>query len=155
MEVCIATGGRFSDHQTTWQDERPPVRGMLLVRDKEDLVERINHRAEGSLAEEGLDEVRSALRSPMSETASRIIGLKEVDAFVRGKVSRVECLEQIRLATCRYAKRQMTWFRGETFAEVVNLTPCKDIHACARIVAGRVNEALSENGSTRDKPSKP
>ncbi len=151
LEVCITTGGCFSDHQTTWQIDRPPVRGVLLVRDKDDLSGRINRRSEDSLIEESLDEARAAMRAPLSETAARIIGLKDVEAFLQGEISRAECLERIRLATRRYAKRQMTWFRGETFAEVVNLTTCQNIRACARMIAERVGGALVENSSTRDK----
>ena len=141
VEVCIVTGGRFSDHQTTWQADRPPVRGMLLVRDKEDLAQRIKRRAEGLLEAEGLDEVRSAAAAPVSGTAAGIIGWREVNAFLAGQTSRSECLEQVQRATRRYAKRQMTWFRGELFDETVNLTACDEVRACARTIADRIGAA--------------
>ena len=152
VEVCIATGGRFSDHQITWQEERPPTHGVLLVRDKEELAERISKRAEDLLTETSLDEVREAMRSPMSETASQIIGLKEVEAFIQGKIARTKCLEQIRLTTRRYAKRQMTWFRKEAFAGTIHLTPKSDLFACAKVIAASV---LGLGSSIRDKPLQP
>ena len=139
LEVCLTTGGRFSDHQTAWQTARPPVRGVFVFRDKTDLTARIDLRAGGLVDDESLAEIRPALRSPLSDTASRIIGLREIGAFLAGEITAPECLEQVRNATRRYAKRQMTWFRGESFEEVINLSAHEDVHACARLLAEKMD----------------
>ena len=147
VEVCVATGGRFSYHRTAWSADRPPVHGVWLLRDTEDLMVRIRARTDRLLDEEALEEVRVARRTPMSDTASRIIGWNEVCAFLDGKMSRADCLEQIRLVTRRYAKRQMTWFRGETFAETVNLSVDPDVHARAREIAAKIGATPRDKAS--------
>ncbi len=153
VEVCILTGGRFSDHQTAWQAARPPVRGTFLVREKADLMERINRRTGSLLDEEALEEARTALRAPFSATASRIIGLREIGSLLIGELSPSECLEQVRIATRRYAKRQMTWFRGEAFDEVVNLSDGPDAQACARNIARKIDTVRQDGFSIGDNPA--
>ncbi len=153
VEVCMLTGGRFSDHQTAWQTARPPVRGVFLFREKSDLLERINRRTSKLLDEEALEEARTALRAPISATAARIIGLQEISSFLAGELTHAKCLERVQIATRRYAKRQMTWFRGETFDEVVNLSGGMDAHACARRIAQKIGTARESEFSVGDNPA--
>ena len=64
---------------------------------------------------EGLfEEVQGLLDSGLSEqcTAMQAIGYKEPAMALRGEISRGEAVELIKLGSRRYAKRQMTWFRG-------------------------------------------
>lgn len=143
VEVCITTQARFSDLQTAWRRVRPPVHGMFLFRDRGDLAERIDHRTSGLLSAEALAETRSALLTPFSDTAARIIGLKELGAFLEGRITGAGCLDSVRTATRRYAKRQMTWFRGESFDGTVNLSANVDMKACARMIADKISAAWS------------
>ncbi len=152
VEVCLATGGRFSAQRITWDKERTPVRGIFLVRDRDDLAARIDRRTNDVLSEDALEETRAALRTPMSETASRIIGLRETGSFLAGEITRAECLDRVRTATRRYAKRQMTWFRGESFESVVDLSATGDVQTLATVIAGKINDACSSPRSVGDKP---
>ena len=47
------------------------------------------------------------------DTAMQAIGYKEVAAALRGACSMEEAAEQIRQASRRYAKRQLSWLRGK------------------------------------------
>lgn len=154
LEVCMATGGRFSDHQDGWNEARPPINGVFFVRDRDDLAARIDRRARCLLDHDALEEIRTALLSPFSETASRIIGLREIGTLLAGEITRSECLERMQTATRRYAKRQMTWFRGESFDEVVNLSSGVDIEACARAIAAKIGGARVAESSVEDTGSK-
>ena len=138
VEVCMITGRRFSELQTVWKNERAPVHGLYLLREKKDLLGRIQHRVDALLEDDSLDEVRQALDSPLSDTAASIIGLTAIRALLMGDATRSACLESIQVATRRYAKRQMTWFRGESFEETVDLTAGMDTEECARFIAGKI-----------------
>ncbi len=68
------------------------------------------------MVEAGLvDEVKGLLERGFREgvTAPQAIGYKEIVAALDGRISLEEAVEQIKLATRRYAKRQRTWFRKD------------------------------------------
>ena len=46
-------------------------------------------------------------------TAPQAIGYKEIVAALDGQTSMEEAIESIKASTCRYAKRQRTWFRKD------------------------------------------
>ena len=60
------------------------------------------------------EEVRGLLSrgylSPDS-TAGQGIGYKEMVEYIQGKCTLTDAVERIKLASRRYAKRQLTWFR--------------------------------------------
>lgn len=110
IEVCVATGGRFSDHRAEWL--RPSAaRGVLLLRDKAELDRRIGARVDAMFAGGVLDEVRAGV-SP-GATAAGMIGYQSVLQVLEGKLTEEEARERIAAETRQYAKRQLTWFKRE------------------------------------------
>jgi tRNA dimethylallyltransferase len=95
--------------------------GVLLVRDRHDLYQRINERVNAMFRDGVEDEVRTL--QDIGPTAASALGLKEVRALIAGQISREECVAKIQQATRRYAKRQLTWFRHQTSFPELNLTP--------------------------------
>src|SRR6266513_1680848 len=93
----------------------------LLLRDRQDLYQRINERVNVMFRDGVEDEVRTL--QDIGPTAASALGLKEVRALIAGKISREECIAKIQQATRRYAKRQLTWFRHQTTFPQLNLTP--------------------------------
>lgn len=91
----------------------------LDFHDRENLYKRVDERVELMLRE-GLEaEVRTLYGSGMLApelTASQAIGYKEMTGYLRGECSLKEAAEAIKLASRRYAKRQLTWFRHNTDA---------------------------------------
>ena len=116
IEICEATGGSFSASRTTWQKTglRPAGNGFFLIRERSELNERISSRVDAMVPAGVLDEVRSQERTAFSNTSARIIGLRDLQAHLRGEIDLPSCLEAIKASTRRYAKRQMTWFRGHS-----------------------------------------
>jgi tRNA dimethylallyltransferase len=55
-------------------------------------------------------------------TAARAIGLREIQALIRGELTQPECEEAMIIATRQYAKRQLTWFRRQTSFPPLDLT---------------------------------
>ena len=47
----------------------------------------------------------------MYSTAAQAIGYKELISHLKGECSLAEAVEQIKISSARYAKRQLTWFR--------------------------------------------
>ena len=95
--------------------------GVLLIRDRDDLYQRINERV-NAMFREGVEEEVRALQD-IGPTAINALGLKEICALLDGQISRSECIAKIQQATRRYAKRQLTWFRHQTTFPQLNLTP--------------------------------
>jgi tRNA A37 N6-isopentenylltransferase MiaA len=51
-----------------------------------------------------------------------MIGLCEIREVLAGKKSLPQCIAEIQQATRRYAKRQLTWFRGQSIFLPLNLS---------------------------------
>ena len=87
---------------------------MLTFEDRELLRRRIDSRVD-LMMEQGLEkEVRAlydAGKLVGDSVASQAIGYKEFLPYFRGEITLAEAVEEIKNATRRYAKRQMTWFR--------------------------------------------
>ena len=95
--------------------------GVLLLRHRDDLYQRINERV-NAMFRDGVEEEVRALQD-IGQTAASALGLKEIRALIAGQISREECIAKIQRATRRYAKRQLTWFRHQTTFSQLNLTP--------------------------------
>lgn len=82
--------------------------------DTEELYRRINLRVD-IMIEQGLpEECRRLMEAGVFErsaTAAQAIGYKELFPYLRGELPLESCTETLKMATRRYAKRQMTWFR--------------------------------------------
>ena len=97
---------------------------VCLVRDREELYNRINRRVD-LLIEAGLiDEVQSL--TEMGLTAEDIsmkgIGYKEVIDYLNGETTLDDAIDTIKKNTRHYAKRQLTWFRRYDKMNVINLS---------------------------------
>ena len=61
-----------------------------------------------------IDEVRNfnSLKVNKNLSANKLIGVKEINDFLRNIISLNACKELINIKTRQYAKRQNTWARG-------------------------------------------
>ena len=94
--------------------------GMITLdfHNRDTLYERVDRRVDIMMEEGLLSEVESLWTRGLLKdgTAAQAIGYKEIVEYLEGKCSLPEAVEQIKLASRRYAKRQLTWFRHETGA---------------------------------------
>ncbi len=85
----------------------------LRFTDRALLYDRINRRVD-IMMESGLEsETRKLLNMGVFDsngTAKQAIGYKELLGYIKGEMSYSDAVEQLKTATRRYAKRQMTWF---------------------------------------------
>ena len=85
----------------------------LRFADREDMKALIDKRVD-RMAEEGLlEEVRALLSRglPRNATALQAIGYKEFLGVLEGTRTEAEALEEVKLRSRQYAKRQLTWLR--------------------------------------------
>jgi tRNA dimethylallyltransferase len=132
LEICLATGKSASAQSQQWTGDTnnvettqkglsaAPATGVFLFRDRQELYERINQRVEMMFERGVIEEVRTAGKT--SQTASQMIGLREIRELLEGKISIPQCIAEIQQATRRYAKRQLTWFRRQTNFSPLNLS---------------------------------
>ncbi len=86
----------------------------LAYHSRESLYERINARVDEMLESGLLSEVRSLYENGLLKdgtTASQAIGYKELISYIKGEGTLEAAVEDIKLSSRRYAKRQETWFR--------------------------------------------
>ena len=97
--------------------------GMITIdfHDRELLYDRVDRRVDIMMTEGLLNEVETLYRAGLisSGTASAAIGYKELVEYIEGRCSLAEAVESLKLASRRYAKRQLTWFRHEKDARVI------------------------------------
>lgn len=83
----------------------------LDATDRDFLYERINRRV-SIMLENGLEaEAADYLSQKNTATSSQAIGCKELKPYFDGEISLAQAADNLRQATRRYAKRQLTWFR--------------------------------------------
>lgn len=84
--------------------------------DSELLSKRIERRVDDMLKLGLVDEVRELLDRGFRKgvTAPQAIGYKEIVAYLDGRATLEEAVEQIKTSTRRYAKRQRTWYRKDS-----------------------------------------
>ena len=116
MEVYAQTGETITAHNQKTQ-EKPPKSEALYIgldfADRQDLRDRIDRRVDGMVEQGLLQEVRELLASglPREATALQAIGYKQFLGVSEGKITEREAVEEVKLRSRQYAKRQLTWLR--------------------------------------------
>ncbi len=121
LEIHLLTGRSLAELRQSWHSrETPGFRGLLLIREKEELSQRIASTVDRMFARGVIEEIRRV--DNVGPTARMSIGLRDIQALLKGDTSHAECREAIILATRRYAKRQLTWFRNQFSFSHIDLT---------------------------------
>ena len=86
----------------------------MLSRDRSELHERINRRSEDLFNNGLVDEVSQLLSDygSFSKTSLQGVGYEEALNHLHGNCELQEAIEETKIRTRRYARRQETWFRG-------------------------------------------
>ena len=127
LEIIILTGKPLA-HSRTKEVKTLPcgIRALMLIREREELNARIAANVTEIFVRGVEAEVAALPEEKIGSTASMTLGLREIRALLRGEISREEAMTAITLATRRYAKRQMTWFKNQHDFPVLNLTHYPD-----------------------------
>ncbi len=81
---------------------------------KSELIKRINLRARIMLKTGAVQEVErlNKIKIRRDKTASKAIGINEINEYIQKKIEIDEVIEKISIKTRQYAKRQRTWANG-------------------------------------------
>jgi tRNA dimethylallyltransferase len=126
VEVIRLTGKPFSEQRAQWQGDSSEITEpvLLLSRDRNDVVHRINQRVDAMFRAGLVAETERLLQRGLIEnrTAMQAIGYRQVVEHLRGERSLNETIELIKVKTRQFARRQMTWFRHQFQVREVLLT---------------------------------
>ncbi|HBQ64575.1 MAG TPA: tRNA (adenosine(37)-N6)-dimethylallyltransferase MiaA [Clostridiales bacterium] len=137
LEVYLSTGITQTEHDRRSQKDPGPFhyRVFGLRTDRARLYDRINKRVDDMMRSGLLQEViqlRNQGYLQPGTTAAQAIGYKELVRYLDGNGSLNDAVEQIKMQTRRYAKRQMTWFNHMEEVEWLDVQAMDDARTIAR-----------------------
>lgn len=120
LEICLITGGKASELRKNFEDPKKVtnLRGIALLWPRDVLAERIARRTRLMLVSGAIEEVAALPKE--AQTVRQAIGVKEIEAYLSGAMTRAECEERIVISTRQYAKRQRNWFRREAWLKSID-----------------------------------
>jgi len=125
-EVYILTGRSITRLQEDHRKKRPPlkVRGVALVREREQLYARINKRTRQMYRQGLVGEVMEILARgyPSDVQPFEALAYKQTLQFLRKELDEEEMIHKAAQATRRFAKRQLTWLRSFDFLKQLDVT---------------------------------
>jgi tRNA dimethylallyltransferase len=111
VEVCLGTGKPYSKFIGIRKNERNFTPILIgLEADREKMYERINLRVDIMLNEGLLEEAKNLYPNKYLN-ALQTVGYRELFDYFDGKTTLDFAIEQIKMNTRRFAKRQITWFK--------------------------------------------
>ncbi len=140
IEICLVTGEKKSDidkKNSEIVDKYDHRVITLAFENRELLYKRIEARVDGMVSEGLVEETKRLMAEGVFErsvTAAQAIGYKELFPYLRGEASLESCVEELKTATRRYAKRQITWFSGKDYAKKVFVDDGKELKSFEDIV---------------------
>ncbi|MGE0129674.1 MAG: tRNA (adenosine(37)-N6)-dimethylallyltransferase MiaA [Blastocatellales bacterium] len=119
LEVYFSSGKPLSEWQELSPEEPTEFAGRLhyfvLEPPREELYERINRRVDLMVERGLLEEIQSLIASGVPPTAKAFNahGYKRFVEYLLGRRTIESAIEQMKLDTRHYAKRQWTWWRAQ------------------------------------------
>lgn len=117
LEVYHTTGHTISHAKEVSRKNPSPYEFVMISLDFDDrtiLHERINRRVDNMVKRGLVEEARRCFNFPNRPTAAQAIGCKELYPYFREERTLEDCIEELKLRTRQYAKRQLTWFRRDS-----------------------------------------
>lgn len=115
LEVIELTGQSFSARLPVQEYDDPATVQVGVEIERDVLEERIRARVRTMFETGLLDEVERLLAAGLAEgrTASRAIGYPQAIAVLAGEMDVAEAQERTVIATRRFARRQMAWWKND------------------------------------------
>lgn len=141
LEVFEETGKSLSD----WQSGNGlnPLAGAAVVKayllpEREALYAACEKRFDAMVDGGALDEAREILSLGLDADlpAMKAIGVREFGAHLAGELTLAEAVTNAKTQTRRYAKRQLTWYRGQ-MKDWPALSPDEALPQLEQLIAGK------------------
>jgi tRNA dimethylallyltransferase len=114
LEIFETTGKSINFYKSKTAIERPfNIIKIGLELPRQQLIQNINERVDGMMNMGLLNEV-IGLKNQQHLNALQTVGYKELFTYLNGDCNLPQAINQIKINTRQYAKRQMTWFKKES-----------------------------------------
>ena len=115
-EVFLKTKKSLIDWMSNTQSEfnNYEIKKIFLDIPRNILLNKISLRTDLMFKKDCIKEVKkfNSLNINSSLSANKLIGVREIDQYLKGVISMEKCKELINIKTRQYAKKQNTWARG-------------------------------------------
>lgn len=116
IEVYMLSGVTMSEYIRR-SKEKPAEYNLCVIglgfNDRQRLYDRVDRRVDIMLELGLVDETKRFYEQERGATAVQAIGYKEIKPYLDGECSLDEAADNLKRATRRYAKRQLSWFRRD------------------------------------------
>jgi len=150
LEVALLSGRPLSWWHGSAEPEGEALSGVVVVLElpRAEMDRRIDLRTDEMLREGLIEEVRALLDAGYGEGDPGMTGTgyRESIRVVRGEWSLDRAREEIRLATRRYARRQLTWLRHQLPDDVTRIDAMAPLEEQVRGVLAAWEQALERSG---------
>ena len=117
LEVYKHTGRPISyfQEESRKQPPRYDFAYITLTMDRRKLYERIDQRVDKMMASGLVEEVEGLIKRGYGRelNSMQALGYKEIADYLHGLITKDEAVRILKRDTRHYAKRQLTWFRGD------------------------------------------
>ena len=122
LEVCLMSGKPYSAFRTNTRKERPfEIIKIGLMRDREELYQRINARVD-QMMEDGLLAEAEKFYPLRMNNSLNTVGYKEIFKYLDGEWTLDFAIEKIKQNSRIYSRKQMTWFKRDDDINWFNLS---------------------------------
>ncbi|MCX5686647.1 MAG: tRNA (adenosine(37)-N6)-dimethylallyltransferase MiaA [Candidatus Omnitrophica bacterium] len=135
LEIYNATGRTMTElkSQTRGLRDSYDIKIYGLIKPREEIYASINSRVEKMFKLGLVREVRSLKRVRLSRTAKEVLGYKEIAGYINGDYDLDTASVILKRRTRRFAKRQLSWFRGDRRIEWIDLGKTSTLAAVRKI----------------------
>lgn len=143
LEIYKTTGKTITMQNEASRLNPSPYNVVAICLDSADrqfLYDRINRRVDLMLEAGLLEEAKEFFENPLGRTAKQAIGYKELNPYFSGEKTLDECIDNLKMQTRRYAKRQLTWFRRDKKIRFFNIDEYSDSESLVEAVIGIIGE---------------
>jgi tRNA dimethylallyltransferase len=105
FDWIVKTKSDFSDYD---------LKKIFIDIPRNELLNNISKRTESMFIQKCTNEVKkfNSIKLDKSLSANKLIGVQEINSYLKGHIDLKQCKELINIKTRQYAKRQNTWARG-------------------------------------------
>lgn len=148
LEVYRVTGQPMSAYHTAEGVQGVPRAHTYLFGlqwERETLYKRIDNRVDSMMASGFLEEVRELYQRGFGPDMKSMqsLGYRHLLRYLDGEVSLEESVAELKRDTRRYAKRQISWFNGDSQVRWIDMRDVPDTDVTAEAVAAVIYEQVN------------
>lgn len=153
VEMLRLTGQPIAPQRASWGAGSNPHAGRTFILDRpaDDLRVRISGRVEQMFADGLVEETERLLAAGLegNRNAMQALGYRQVTDLLRGRASREDTVELVKVRTCQFARRQRTWLRRQMTGHRLELRPDETAAETAERVLALLSAAAQAGDSKR------